>query len=309
MTGKLYIDGRDAFTDFGVFVEAGGYAGLVEWPALKAIDANDWPEDDGIDADLSEPKLESKEFEMSFCCVDYEKTTTLFQRLTDGAYHTFEFVELGITKQLRLVAQPGTRTIAPLQVFSLRFADDDYLKGYVRSEPSALPAVGVQNCEIDDVDLSEYGVRVLAGTLDALLKAPAVKQNLKIDTALNNGAIYEDTEVRFQQKDVTFKFSLNTPDVATFCNNYRALLFDLTQPTERMLQLPAGNEYFSFYYKSSSVSRFAKAGNGIWCEFDVTLCFVSARPGQIEYLLSTEDDRLLMTEDSTEDYNQFIDMS
>lgn len=309
MNGKLYIDGLDAFTAYGVFVQNGGYANLVQWPALKSVDTNDWPEDDGVDADLSDPKLASNEFQMSFCCVDYEKTILLFQTLTDGAYHTFDFSEIGITKELRLVSQPGTNMIKPLQIFSLQLADDEYLKDYDRQGPVRLTSETV-GLEIDGVDLSEYGVRILSGTLDSILKAPAVKKNMSIDTDTNSGVIYENTNVSFQAKDVTLKCFLRTPSTEVFWGNYHALFFDLIQPHERMLHITEDSEYYSCYYKSAKVSRFAKGPDGnIWCEFDVSLCFVSARPGQLEYFLSTEDDSFVMTEDSDNVFNVFIDMA
>lgn len=310
MTGKLYIDGQDAFTHYGIFVQDSGYAGLVQWPSLKSVDSNDWPEDDGIDADLSAPKLESKEFRMSFCCVDYEKTTALFQLLTIGAYHVFNFSEIGIEKELRLVSQPSIKTIVPLQTFSLQFADDGYMKGYVRQDLIPVASCKRQGYEIDDVDISQYGVRIVSGTLDNLLKTPSAKKNLSVDTKANDGAIYEDTEVNFQSRDITLKCILNTQNTPAFWGNFRAFLHDLTQPTERMLHLPDSNEYFSCHYKSSNVSKFTKiTDGGVWCEFDVTLCFVSSRPGQVEYFLSAEDGSLIITEDSFEDYNKFIDMA
>lgn len=309
MTGKLYIDGLDAFVSYGVFVQDGGYAELVQWPALKKVDSNDWPEDDGIDADLSNPRLESKEFQMSFCCVDQAKTIFLFDHLTDGAYHTFNFTEIGVEKELRLVSQPSTNTIMPLQIFSLRFADDDYLNSYEREDPVSIPSCTQRNYQIDTIDFSDYGVWVLSGTLDSIIKAPAVKKNLSISVESNDGAIYEDSAVRFQSKDVSFKCLLKAHDIHVFWRNFRAFLYDLIQPAERMLHIADSNEYFSCYYKSSKVSKFAKIPDGsIWCEFNMTLCFVSARPGQIEYLLSSEGGELIVTEDSGDDYKCFIDM-
>lgn len=310
MIGKLHIDGKDAFIEYGIFVHDSGYSALVQWPALKSIDSNDWPEEDGIDPDLSDPKLNTKDFTIKFCCVDNEKTVKLFQNLTDGAYHAFMFDEIGIEKELRLVSQPDISTIVPLQIFSLRLADDFPLKGYQYMEPVSIPDCYQQGFEIDGVDLSSYGVWITEGTLNRILKAPDVKQNLIVNTENIEGAIYENTNVRFKSKDVVFKCFLKAPSIEIFWRNYNAFLYDITRPTERMLYIIDSEEYFSFYYKSSQVRKFAILYDGsVWCEFDITLCFISPRPGQVEYLLTTEDGRLIITEESTDNYSVFIDMS
>ena len=37
MKGKLYIDGKDAFEEYGVFVERWGYKALIQMPNFKSI--------------------------------------------------------------------------------------------------------------------------------------------------------------------------------------------------------------------------------------------------------------------------------
>ena len=58
MTTNLYIDGESALGRFGVRVTRGGYNGLLAYPSLREPEANDWPEEDGIEVDLTDPKLE-----------------------------------------------------------------------------------------------------------------------------------------------------------------------------------------------------------------------------------------------------------
>ena len=55
MRGELYIDGKDAYTDFGVWITEGGYDGLLPFPELVEPDRNDWPDEDGIEPDLEKP--------------------------------------------------------------------------------------------------------------------------------------------------------------------------------------------------------------------------------------------------------------
>lgn len=309
MAGELYIDGKNAMATYGIFVQEGGYAGTVEWPALKQVVFNDWPEEDGIDPDLTDPKLDGKEFSIQCCCVDAENIHSLFELLTDGAYHVFDFKPIGLVKTLRLISQPDVRTVLPLQTFTLSMGDDSPLEDYKYREPIPIDSCWQKGIQIDGRELSDYGVWILEGTLDEMVKAPAVKRNLSVNTSNIQGAIYEETHVRFHSKDVSLNCLLRAPSMDVFWNNYHALLYDLVRPGERLLYLTESEEYFGCYYKNSKVSRFAVIGDSeAWCEFTITLCFTSVRPGQTEYLLATEDDRLIITEEGYKGYDVYLNM-
>ena len=60
MRGELYIDGKDAYTDFGVWITEGGYDGLLPFPELVEPARNDWPDEDGIEPDLEKPTLKPR---------------------------------------------------------------------------------------------------------------------------------------------------------------------------------------------------------------------------------------------------------
>ena len=57
--GKLYIDGRDAMLEYGIFVEKGGYKGVVQMPSFKNVDSTEWLEFDGVEVDLLSSVLNS----------------------------------------------------------------------------------------------------------------------------------------------------------------------------------------------------------------------------------------------------------
>lgn len=83
MSGRLYIDGVDVYKQYGVYVSDNGWNELVAMPPLKTVDSNDWQEEDGIEADLSSPVLNTREVNITFA--------------TQGVYSRFfHFVERGI---------------------------------------------------------------------------------------------------------------------------------------------------------------------------------------------------------------------
>ena len=61
MSGRLYIDGQDVYKQFGMYVSDNGWNELVAMPPLKSVDSNDWNEEDGIEADLSAPVLNTRD--------------------------------------------------------------------------------------------------------------------------------------------------------------------------------------------------------------------------------------------------------
>lgn len=66
MTGEVTIDTIDIWTTYGTFLLHGSYDGLMRPPKRKVSLSNNWPEQNGIEIDLTVPKYESKEAELSF---------------------------------------------------------------------------------------------------------------------------------------------------------------------------------------------------------------------------------------------------
>lgn len=296
MIGKLYIDGIDAFDCYGVFVVENGYSALLSWPALKKVESIDWPEEDGIDADLSAPVLDTREFTVSFGTVDTERAAAMIELLSDKAYHSFDFREIGKVFRLRLVSQPKKNVFYRLEKFDLQLADDFPLTDYTYSAPVSDGSVSQRGYEIDGRDLSEYGVWILEGSDAEIQKCPAAKKNLLQNIGIKSGAIYDGETVVYQPKEVTLK-CLIRGDTAIFWCNYNALLYDLTRPGERCLYVEGIEEEYPCHYKSAKVSKSDVIRGQIWCEFSVTLVFTSFRVTGTEYLLATEDGELLITED------------
>ena len=44
-SGELIIDDVDVYNEYGVYVVTGGWNDLVAFPPLKAVDYNDWHEE------------------------------------------------------------------------------------------------------------------------------------------------------------------------------------------------------------------------------------------------------------------------
>lgn len=287
MTGELFIDSLDAFTRFGVSLARGAFARVVEYAPLKAPKTNNWHEYDGVEVDLSNPKLDTRTLTIPFICEESPLTGSMLALLSDGGYHSFTFSNLNKTLNLRLVSQTSRNTLRFMQSFELEFADDYPLEGYTYVEP-VMSGVS-DGFNLDNRDFSHYGIRVLEGSMDEVRKSPAVKQNKLINLEGRQGIIYDGSTVTFEPKDVTLHLLMQTSDVDEFWANYNAFLYDLTRVGERSLFIDETSGTYPCYYKSARVEEMTVMPDGkVWCEFDITLVFTSFRCGEAIYLLATE---------------------
>ena len=208
--GKLFIDGKDALLVYGVFVEKGGYKSLVQMPSFKKVDTIEWPEYDGEEIDLTSPVLDSKTFSIQFCIVNIDYAEILFDDLATGAYHRFEFVDLGKSYRLRMTQNGSFSSFVKLGKLTLSFADD--FPSIPVGEHYKYGKSGIRQFgyELDGIDFSQFGSFVLRGSDDAVRKAPNVRSNLTIDTATVSGLIYDDYYVNFKSKDVSLKLIINS---------------------------------------------------------------------------------------------------
>jgi hypothetical protein len=274
MTGNLQIDGQDTYSSFRVLVAQNGYRELLAFPPLKGIESNDWAEEDGKEFDLSAPVLDARELTIHFTFHGEAANFEAFiERLSDVAYHDFNFTEIGKTYRLRLVSQPDMTQISTLGKSSLRFADDFPLRNYTYYAPQSNIAAQ-DDYKIDDRRFSDYGVTVLRGAEAEIKKSPAVKKNLSQDMKGQNGVIYDGAQVKFQAKEVKLNCLMRANSMSEFWRNYEALLYDLARPNERQLYADSTKEKYPCYYKSCSAINFVPKRK-IWAEFSLTFVFTS----------------------------------
>lgn len=312
MKGKFYIDGKDAYLAFGLFVANNGCNGLIAFAGFKELVENVWPEEDGAEVDLSSPVLGALEFSINFYCCDYFKTMEFLALISDGSYHEYNFAEIGCTRRLRLVSNPSKKIHRDIETFSLTFSDDFPMEGYNYLEPifdGGIPAQ--ENYEIDGKLLSDYCVFLLDGSDAEIIKTPTVKKNLLIDIPSQSGVTYDGKEVVFEKKDVALKCWMRCRNVGTMWRNLNALVHDLITPTnkidkqgyeykdaERSLYIDSLGEEYPCYFNGLSATKFQLLSNDrVWLEFTLTLTFTSFRVNGVEYLLATEAGELIVTED------------
>lgn len=314
MKGKLYIDGKDAFEEYGVFVERFGYKALIQMPSFKTITTTEWDEYDGEEPDLTEPLLDSKTFGMQLCITNILGAGDLYELISDKAYHIFQFVELGKSYKLRLVSNPSLSSFKNLGKITINFADD--FPPYIPDENSDFEATEYnyplddapldkvpegfkqKGYMLDDIDFSRFGIYIIDGTEDNIQKAPNVRENLAIKAKNLPGLKYDEEKVFYKAKDVAIKLFIHANGIDDFWRRWYSFFSTLLKPELHNFYKDTTLEDFDCYYKSNSVTKFdiLRSGN-VWCEFTVTLRFTNSRPEANYIILATENSEIVITEE------------
>ena len=278
MAGKLYVDSIDAFTQWGVFVEKGGYKGVVGVPSFKALQSTSWPESDGEEWDLSAPVLDGRSLQVPFCITDVSLWGGFLGHLQNGAYHVFDFREVGRALRLRLVDNSAFSSLVRVGGFTLTFYDDFPILPEGDPLPDGGSVVRQNGFLLDGVDFSKYGCWVLAGAEDSVRKAAKVKEALKISPKAVVGLIYDGQKVSYATKELSLDLLFNMGSLTSFWNCWNAFFSALLKPGERTLSFPFVDAALGGFYKSCQVQRFELNKNGgVWCEAKVSFTLTSQR--------------------------------
>ena len=319
LEGLLLIDGNDAYTTYGAVVLKGGHNGLIQWPTLKEVVTNDWHEYDGIEADLSSPVLGSKEFPVDFYIFGragrLARLKRLVSALRNGSYHTMNFAAVGKTAKLRVVSFGEPEFCSDGLRIAITFADDFPLSGYEYLEPSSQVPV-CYDYKIDDVPFTDYGVRVIEGSLKAALNMADVKKNLLRDISILPGVIYDDPaedepeeseeeEEETEEVDVTVRLSfrdlklrcfLMASSLSEFWRNYDALLYDLVQPGARVVYSVEASKKLECYYGGSEIEKLSLSQYNGSIGMIFSISFKVLNETDVIRLLATETSEVLTTE-------------
>lgn len=274
MNGQLYIDGKDVYANFGLYVVEQGLNGLIQWAALKAVAYNDWHEEDGIEPDLSSPTLDSKEFTISLVgATSRSRAMAFIEAFGGNAYHALNAASIGRNYNVRLVSAEPVREEAGIYFVDITLADDFPLQGYVPQAPRS-SIERVRDYLIDDAPFTDYGVRILEGSLAEITRCADVKPNLERDIASQGGRIYHNGKVRYSAYEATLSCLMRASSLNELWRNYDALLYRLTAPGTHHITVEAMGKRYPCHYVDSEVVRFYPTDK-IWLEFEITINVIS----------------------------------
>ena len=271
MIGRLFIDNKDIFKEYGLYVPEQGYNNLIQWASLKPVPYNDWYEEDGIDPDLSNPILDSRH-----CTLRLEGASStnnidaLVALLRDKSLHKIEAWEIKQTFEgLRYVSTSEPKVVDNLWQIDITFIEDNPVH-YDTSAPSSQMPLDTGYI-IDGRVPSDYGMRILDGTFASLSQMPDRKESWVYSSKHTSGSVSGDTDNgHLKDYEATLRCLMRANTLDELWNNYYSLYGQLTQAGTHEVLAKKNAKRYPCYYLSQQVRRFY-ATDKILLEFDITL--------------------------------------
>lgn len=313
-SGRLLIDGIDSYATYGLVVAEGGLNTLLQWPKYKSssILTSDWHEDDGVEADLSAPVLDVRQFSIKFYILHEDtamRAQTFLAALASQVYHTLQFPTLNKTfSDVRYVSCGTFSTNEKFDTITVSF-EQDTLTIPTASVPTeyTAPQLGYT---IDDCDFGLFGCTVTRGTRSSMWKYANAKENQKVSTNETNGIVYDSSDsVHLTSRDIAINLHMRS-SLAQFWTNWDALWaavlkVDTARGTSAALRIIEGDGMvFQCHYLSNTISKFLLLDTGeVWCDFTVTFSVLAYNRGTDWFYLATQASEQVTTEDQVVEDN------
>lgn len=297
MYGSVIFNGTNVSTAYGVYVVRKGYRELLQWPSLRTVSGNNWQEYDGFEPDLSNPRLDNREFTINFVCKGGTANMVAFYEfLQSTPKATLSFPDVGISVNARLVSMPGVEFAKVFNIVAVRFACDDAISG--GTVGSSNEATDSDLYIINGRPLSDYGIRVLKGTIQRVISQSDVKPLLTRKSSVIDGAEYDENPLLYSggewsrsgssgtvttgPRDIVLRCQIVASSLSSALANSFSLLADLVakdtgEPditlacARNIVVRPVGG-IFRCYYKSQQVEGYYVSEGEAWIDFNLTLC-------------------------------------
>lgn len=280
---RVLIDNIDIYATYGAMISKGGLNGVLALPPSKKVSSNDWAEDDGIEPDLSEIYLDKRSLSIPFVFLaSYDKIEAFLAFLESTAYHSINFDKISLTKRFRYISSTSLKYAKEISSLVCNFSEDSF--EVVDITPVQVPITGSDSVELDGIALTDYGIRLLKGSLPSAVAPYDTKQRLSSSSQYDNGVDYDGAEglrLKRKSREFTLHCLLVAPSFETAWRNYMSFFHKLVSknpsngPTKECLRTLVFNspieKTIRCYYKNQSVTSFFTEKDRIWLEFTLTL--------------------------------------
>ncbi|TXD47331.1 hypothetical protein [Polaribacter sp. IC073] len=261
----MIIDNVNIATVYLATLLQGGLEAVLQYPKIKKPVSNDWAEHDGLEVDLSSPKLDSKGIDLNLL-IDETKIDLFITFLLAKTYRVYHFSKLNTSFKLRFSGISDIEKIQGKCFIKLKLENDAPLKDYVYSVPNL--TASSYNYTVDNVDISTYGIVPLQGSKDGLEGALNTKDKLEIKSNYTSGVKVAEQISKKQENKAILNLFMNQ-STANFLKGYNAFLYNLIQPNARVLV--ANGKTYNFYYESSKISDLVVSEGKVWCKFSLNI--------------------------------------
>jgi len=228
----MTTDGKDITTEYGCLLLRGSYNDLFRYPKRKAVEYNNWAEEDGTEPDLSEVLFEPKPIKLNFLMKAgsvgefLSKYDKLIADISAPGLRKFDF---GFGKSHNLRYDANSDYAYPtafnegnnFAVFTLDFFEDNPPFGNAQFPEGGIYRHG--SYAINGYDFGNFGIVSDKGFGD-ILTYPAAKP------PFSDGRTVYSSTVRSQHKEIKLSLQMTAKSKAEFINNNAAFFNQLTKP-------------------------------------------------------------------------------
>lgn len=260
------IDGAD-LKSMGLLLLEGSLDGFFKYPKRKSVNYNDWAESDGIEADLTEFKAESRSFTISLAYrgSDFMGVySSLLQKLSAPGYRTIEIC--GVSRSVRLDVSSSLKLPYSIKggvgTCSFTFVEDDPQPE--EAEPYCGKFIPSVFC-VAGYDMMEFGIGS-EDPGDDLLKAPRLKD------PFTDGNEYDLSEIKSRHKETRLNLWMVADSPDEFVNNWRAFYSKWAVPGLVDLYVTrAGRSVQAYYTDCSSFQIVAFGDRGVGANLSISI--------------------------------------
>lgn len=300
MTGQTFIEGKDIYKDFGIVITKGGYNELLNYNEIKGPVSNNWPEEHGVEADLSKVLLNSRTIQIPFYCTDFTKAETFMDLLETPGEKILNSTFLTKGYKLRMNAQNNIK--------AYRRGERTFTVSFTEDKPQIYNFTPVNHNQdiprtplsIDRIPIQSFGL-IYTGSYDNWLKRAKTKNNLSVNLTTFNGSRYDTGIYKTEAFELTLPLlffmkgepfqkskygdfnadyngdflitrwvqTMGRADMTTFISCYESFLGLLTQPGERTVSYKGITK--KAYYKKAGNFKILSVAPHIAVSFDLTL--------------------------------------
>lgn len=300
MTGQTFIGGKDIYKDFGVVITKGGYNELLNYNEIKAPESNNWPEDHGVEVDLSAVVLNSRTLQIPFYCTDFTKAEAFMDMLETPGEKVLSSTFLTKGYNLRMNTQSSVKSYRQGErTFTVSFTEDKP-QVYTYTPVNYNKVIPRTALSVDNIPVQSFGL-IYTGSFDNWIKRAKAKDNLSRNLSGLNGAIYDTGIYKSEAFEITIPLlfyikgepyqkpkygdfnadyngdflitrwiqQMGRADMTEFINLYESFLGLLTKPGERTVSYKGVTK--KAYYKKAGNFNILSVAPHIAVSFDLTM--------------------------------------
>lgn len=251
----MTIDNINIKTTYGIDIADNSLAGLLTYPKCKSFTTIDYPDENGLRADLSEPKLDAYNATIVFNIFSGANLAGFITLLTSQVSHTLSVGSMFTTSGY-VISYSQPTLIDGRGTISVSFCiNGDYFDGFTyNASDIALSKRDVPdyNYKIDNKSFATYGIFPTGTTPCEILQPHDYKIPQIIKSNYISGHTI-DTGATLYKKEKTVRLSLVGRFNANNIYAYKAFLYDWMRAGVRTFT--AEGKTMSCWYENSSISK------------------------------------------------------